>query len=172
MVSEILERPWEVMEKQNRIKDLLFPDEVLPDDINRKTLDENLEILERPEGVALVLTDKLLFPLGKTELDDSAKKLLAQLIPVINYLTSPVNIAGYSDNVGGASLSNFRISEDRALAVLGFFSKFGVPRLQMSVSAYGPFSPIASNDTPEGRAKNRRVEILLRTVPRMGGYIS
>ncbi|MDK2955444.1 MAG: chemotaxis protein MotB [Desulfovibrionales bacterium] len=172
MVSEILERPWEVMEKQNRIKDLLFPDEVLPGDINRKTLDENLEILERPEGVALVLTDKLLFPLGKTELDDSAKKLLAQLIPVINYLTSPVNIAGYSDNVGGASLSNFRISEDRALAVLGFFSKFGVPRLQMSVSAYGPFSPIASNDTPEGRAKNRRVEILLRTVPRMGGYIS
>jgi chemotaxis protein MotB len=170
MVSQILERPWEVMEKRNRLKDLLFPDEELPHDVNRQTLEKNLKILERPEGVALVLTDKLLFPLGESELDDSAKQLLAQLVPVIKYLTAPVNIAGFTDNVGGASKQNFRLSENRALAVLGFFSEHGVARPRMSVSAYGPFLPLAPNDTPQGRAKNRRVEILLRTAPMMGGY--
>ncbi|WP_320171566.1 OmpA family protein [Maridesulfovibrio sp.] len=171
LVSEFLERPWEVMERQDRIKDLLFPDDVLPPDMDRATLDENLKVLAKPEGVALVLTDKLMFPLGEARLDESAKILLYQLIPVLEYLGSAdINIAGYTDNVGGMSADNFQLSGDRAMSVLTFFAEQGIKNARMSVSAYGPALPMYSNTTPEGRAQNRRVEILIKTTPHMGGY--
>lgn len=171
LVSEFLERPWEVLERQNRIKDLLFPDDVLPPDMDRSTLDENLKVLAKPEGVALVLTDKLLFPLGESKLDESAKRLLYQLVPVLDYLgTADVNVAGYTDNVGGMSLSNFELSGDRAMSVLTFFVEQGIQNERMTVSAYGPTYPMFSNTTPEGRNQNRRVEILIKTTPHMGGY--
>jgi chemotaxis protein MotB len=171
LVSEFLERPWEVLEKQNRIKDLLFPDDVLPPDMDRATLDENLKVLAKPEGVALVLTDKLMFPLGKSELDERAKILLYQLVPVLDYLGSAdVNIAGYTDNVGGMSSSNFQLSGERAMAVLTYFVEQGIMNDRLTVSACGPTFPLYSNTTPEGRAQNRRVEILIKTTPPMGGY--
>ncbi len=171
LVSEFLERPWEVLERQDRIKDLLFPDDVLPPDMDRATLDENLKVLAKPEGVALVLTDKLLFPLGKSQLDEGAKRLLYQLVPVLDYLgTADVNIAGYTDNVGGMSPSNFSLSGERAMSVLTFFVEQGISNQRMTVSAYGPTYPMYSNTTPEGRNQNRRVEILIKTTPHMGGY--
>ncbi|WP_027720611.1 OmpA family protein [Maridesulfovibrio zosterae] len=171
LVSEFLERPWEVLERQNRIKDLLFPDDVLPPEMDRATLNENLKVLAKPEGVALVLTDKLMFPLGKSELDDSAKMLLYQFVPVLDYLgTADVNVSGYTDNVGGMSLSNFQLSGDRAMAVLTYFVKQGIANERLSVSAYGPMFPLYSNISPEGRNQNRRVEILIKTTPHMGGY--
>lgn len=171
IVSEMLERPWEVMEKKNRIKDLLFPDEALPPDISRATLDENLKVLAKPEGVALVLTDKLLYPLGEYKLDRGAKMLLEQIVPVLDYLgNADVNIAGYTDNVGGMSQSNFELSSERAMSVLEYFVGRGLPNERFSISAYGPTFPLVSNNTPEGRAQNRRVEILIKTTPFMGGY--
>ncbi len=171
MVSEFLERPWEVLEKQDRIKDLLFPDDILPPDMDRSTLDENLKVLAKPEGVALVLTDKLMFPLGKWELDESAKILLYQLVPVLDYLgAADVNIAGYTDNVGGMSQSNFELSGNRAMAVLTYFVEQGIRNDRLTVTAGGPTFPLYSNTTPEGRDQNRRVEILIKTTPPMGGY--
>ncbi|OEU66147.1 MAG: flagellar motor protein MotB, partial [Desulfovibrio sp. S3730MH75] len=171
LVSELLERPWEVMDKQNRIKDLLFPDDVLPPDMDRSTLDENLKVLAKPEGVALVLTDKLLFPLGEYELDDNAKVLLYQFIPVLEYLgAADINISGYTDDVGGMNPSNFELSGQRAMAVLTYFVEQGIPNQRLTVSGYGPTYPMFSNTTPEGRGQNRRVEILIKTTPHLGGY--
>ncbi|WP_319763287.1 OmpA family protein [Maridesulfovibrio sp.] len=171
LVSEFLERPWEVLEKQDRIKDLLFPDDVLPPDMDRATLDENLKVLAKPEGVALVLTDKLLFPLGKSELDERAKTLLYQFVPVLDYLgAADVNVAGYTDNVGGMSQSNFQLSGERAMSVLTYFVEQGIKNDRLTVSACGPTFPMYKNTTPEGRAQNRRVEILIKTTPPMGGY--
>ncbi len=171
LVSELLERPWEVMDKQNRIKDLLFPDDVLPPDMDRSTLDENLKVLAKPEGVALVLTDKLLFPLGKYELDDNAKVLLYQFIPVLEYLgAADINISGYTDDVGGMNPSNFELSGQRAMAVLTYFVEQGISNQRLTVSGYGPTYPMFSNTTPEGRGQNRRVEILIKTTPHLGGY--
>lgn len=171
IISELLERPWEILDKQNRIKDLLFPDELLPPDIARSTLDKNLKVLAKPEGVALVLTDKLLYPLGAFQLDSSAKALLGAIVPVLQYLSNAdVNIAGYTDNVGGMAPSNFELSGKRAIAVLEYFVSSGLRNERFSVSAYGPTYPMVSNETPEGRAQNRRVEILIKTTPFIGGY--
>ena len=65
-ITDLLDNPWDILEKPDRIKDLLFPDDILPKDISTSTLEENMKVLVKPEGVALVLTDKLLFPPGAT----------------------------------------------------------------------------------------------------------
>lgn len=171
MIMEALERPWEVMDKQQRIKDLLFPDDKLPPEINKSTLDANLDVMERPEGVALVLTDKLLFAPGKAELTPAAKDLLSIIAEVMGYMAAPVNISGYSDATGGNSEFNYLLSGERALAVLEHFLNNGLPNEIFSVSGYGPTWAVADNSTDEGRAKNRRVEILLKTTPWLGAYV-
>lgn len=170
-IVEALDKPWEVLEKQKRIKDLLFPDDELPPEISRSTLEANLKVLARPEGVALVLTDALLFPSGGAQLSEAARRLLEPVREVLVFMPAPVNVSGYTDDVGGASDANHALSGERALAVLEFFLSSGLPPERFSVSGYGPAWPIADNGTEEGRAQNRRVEILLKTTPWLGAYV-
>jgi len=169
-IIDLLERPWELMEKQNRIKDLLFPDDMLPPEISRSTLEENLRVLARPEGVALILTDKLLFPSGGSKLGDPVRVLLDQLAQVLTFMNAPVNIAGYTDTDPGVRHDNYELSGLRALSVLEFFLSADLPEERFSISGYGPHWALTSNETPEGKAQNRRVEILLKTTPWLGAY--
>lgn len=166
LMAQILEDPLKVFESHQRIKDLLFPDEVLPENMSRGTLQENVEVLVRPEGVAIVLSDGLLFPSGQSALSAESANLLTEFAAFLGSVPMPVNIAGYTDNVSGGAKDNYVLSSERAMAVLAFFLEQGFSPGRFSVSAYGPAFPIAENDTPEGRAKNRRVEILLKTTGR------
>lgn len=170
-IIQALEKPWEILDKQKRIKDMLFPDDVIPPEISRSTLYENLKVLARPEGVALVLTDELLFPSGGAELNATARKLLATISDVMLFMGAPVNVSGYTDDVGGESEGNYMLSGDRALAVMEFFMERGLPPERFSASGYGPHWAIADNATEDGRAQNRRVEILLKTTPWLGAYV-
>ncbi|BBD09403.1 OmpA/MotB family protein [Desulfovibrio ferrophilus] len=171
MIVQALEKPWEILEKKERLKDMFFPDDVIPPEISRSTLMENLEIMQRPEGVALVLTDKLLFPSGGSELNPAAKQLLSVVGEVMGFMDAPVNVSGYSDAVGGDSEANYRLSGERALSVMEFFLELGLRNERFSVSGYGPNWALADNTTELGRSQNRRVEILLKTTPWLGAYV-
>jgi chemotaxis protein MotB len=172
LLVELLTNPWDIVEKPNRFKDLLFPDDVLPPEIDRSTLEENLEVLVRKEGVALVLSDKLLFRPGSAELTPLARKILAPVSEVLLYMHANVNVAGHSDSTTGATVDNYVLSGERALSVLDYFLESGMDKRRFSVSGYGPQWPVADNDTVSGRARNRRVEILVKTTPMLGGYYS
>jgi len=69
-----------------------------------------------------------------------------------------IEIEGHTDNKGPAKL-NQRLSEERAQAVLDYLTKHGIASDRLTAVGYGFSKPIASNDTPEGRARNRRVEL-------------
>lgn len=163
MVVELLERPWEFRDNEQRIRDLLFPDDVLPREIPRSTLDENLRLLERPEGVAILLTEDLLFPLGGYTLDDPAKRLLEILAPLVLFVPNVVNVSGHTDSLVGRTMDNDTLSALRALSVLEVLLAAGLPDAQLTVSAYAERMPVGDNRTAEGRALNRRVEILFKT---------
>jgi chemotaxis protein MotB len=171
-VAELMERPQDALLNRDRIKDLLFPDEILPKEIDRSTLDDNLEILQRPEGVALALSDDLLFGSGESRLAEPAKKLLDQIAILLNYMQAPTNVAGYSDSIPSTDPDNFALSGMRAMSVLEYFiMQHEMDSRLFSVSGYGPHFPLAANDSAQGRAKNRRVEILVKTTPLRGGYL-
>lgn len=169
MVVQLMEKPWEVLNKKNRLKDLLFPDEVLPPELDRQTLEENLKILSKWDGVALVFTDELVFRPGSTELSDTGRSLLDALVPVISGTQAPVDVAGYADEVDDAP-DPLETSAGRAMAVLTFLREAGIPSKRMLVSAYGATRPMVPGESVEARRQNRRVEILLKTQRPIGGY--
>jgi outer membrane protein OmpA-like peptidoglycan-associated protein len=71
-----------------------------------------------------------------------------------------LEIEGHTDNVGSQD-SNLSLSESRAAALQSFFKDHGFAPERMWAMGFGQLEPIASNNTPEGRAKNRRAEIIV-----------
>ena len=69
-----------------------------------------------------------------------------------------IEVSGHTDNTGSASL-NKKLSKDRALTVKNYLVNKGIEDERITYAGYGFEQPIASNDTPEGREQNRRVEI-------------
>ncbi len=171
ILSKLLRDPDNVLMQSERIKDLLFPDDILPPEVKSGDVKENLRVLAHPEGVVIVLTDGLLFAEGSAELDEQGVKLMEALIPVIYSVNADVNISGHTDTTPVPPPGNDELSVQRALSVLRVFLTGKVPADRFSVSGYGPNKPMYPNDTPENRAKNRRVEILLKTTKRLGRYV-
>jgi len=122
---------------------------------------------EGEEGFFIRLPADITFPPGSAQINNEESLLFLKRIAIIikEYLPKNVEIQikGYTDNMPPPPNSpykdNWELSAARALAVLKILIKNGVNPSQLSAAAYGPYHPIASNLTPEGRAKNRRVEI-------------
>jgi chemotaxis protein MotB len=169
LLLKLLEEPQEVVNKPDRFKELLFHDQILPPEIDRSTLYENIIVMQEPEGLALILKDKLLFEEGRSDLTPTARQVLMAIYEVLAYSEADVNISGFSDD-RESSGAQYRLSGNRALAVLDFFVQNELRQSRFSVSAYGPNLPLASNATPEGRDDNRRVSILIKTTPLFAGY--
>lgn len=170
LIVDLMEKPWEVINKKQRIKDLLFPDDNLPEELSKAELDRNLEVLARPEGVALVFTDQLLFGSGESRLSLQGERLMAGLVPLLLHTAAPVNVSGHTDATDGGG-DPYALSADRALAVLDFFVDSGVPSRRFSLSAYGSDVPaLDERGRPAASAMNRRVEVLLKTARPVGGY--
>ncbi|MDR2076178.1 MAG: flagellar motor protein MotB [Desulfovibrio sp.] len=170
IVTALIKDPRNILNKTRRIKDLLFPRDVLPPQLSRGELEENLDVLAHPEGVVIVLTEGLLFAPQSAALDARGEALIDLLTPVILAVNANANISGFTDSSPARGMSNEDLSALRALAVLERFLHGGIEANRLSISGYGGDRPIESNDTPEGRRKNRRVEVLLKTAPRMGSY--
>lgn len=171
LVVTLMEKPWEVMDKKQRIKDLLFPDDELPEEIDKSELDKNIEVLAKPDGVALVFTDRLLFAPGSAVLSPRGEFVIDRLVPMMMHTPAPINVAGYTNADEGVA-DPYALSEDRALAVLTYLLKAGVPNRRFSISAYGSQVPITDErGNPVNSPMNRRVEILLKTARPVGGYM-
>ena len=102
----------------------------------------------------------VLFDTGKSTLKPDAKITLAKLAGImLVFSKTTIQVEGYTDNVG-SDASNMKLSEDRAKAVREFLESQGIASNRLTSTGKGPADPVASNDTPDGRSKNRRVEII------------
>lgn len=126
-----------------------------------------------PENGALRWKSDLLFPLGSDELSTSEQTLaalakFAEIVQSEKATGFDVVVVGHTDTTPirkPATLAkfpnNWYLSAARAIRVMDMMSKDGIPMERMGIMGYGKFRPIADNSTPEGKAKNRRVEIYL-----------
>jgi chemotaxis protein MotB len=120
-------------------------------------------------GLAIrVLTDSLLFPSGSATLDPQGEPLLTEIAHLLNVdSVHPIAVEGNTDDVPVHSStfpSNWELSTARASTVVRFLISNGVQAPRLSAVGYASLRPIASNATPEGRALNRRVEIVLQRI--------
>ncbi len=103
--------------------------------------------------------DRLYFETGKTTLKPESQTQLSNIAAILKaYPNVHLKMGGYTDNTGDAAL-NKKLSNDRANAALQELVKLGTETNRLSAEGYGPEHPIANNDTPEGRAQNRRIDI-------------
>jgi chemotaxis protein MotB len=121
----------------------------------------------QPRGLVIrVLTDRLLFASGSATLIRQAQPLLGEIASLVNIdRAHPVAVEGNTDDVpihGGAFPSNWELSTARASMVVRFLIAKGVYSRRLSASGYADLRPISSNASGLGRARNRRVEIVLQ----------
>lgn len=101
------------------------------------------------------------FDTGKSNIKQSSFNDLNNILKIMNdYPASRFSINGYTDSTGGDEL-NLKLSEDRAQEVKKYFTDRGIAASRLTAKGFGEANPIATNDTPEGRLENRRVEISL-----------
>lgn len=148
-------------EKVRRIS----PDEkkTMTADIREKLKDtENLSVRETEQGIALNLNN-ILFDVDSDQLRPEAIKALETVKKILEkYPDREIRIEGHTDNTGGRNY-NMDLSTRRAKSVLNHLLEKGLNGDRMSYRGYGETKPVAPNDTEEGRAQNRRVEILIVT---------
>ncbi len=123
----------------------------------------SVEIDER--GIVIRFPDRMLFDSGEATFDnDIAPIVLGQTSQVLNTINNFIEVEGHTDNVppGSGWTSNWELSGGRAAAVVRWFHQFGeVPEVRMGAIALSDTRPRATNSTAEGRALNRRVEVVI-----------
>ena len=115
------------------------------------------------------LASAILFPSGSAALSGPGKELVDKVAAGLEQIPYQVVVAGHTDNVPiGGQLAqrfptNWHLAAARAVSVIQELEEAGIPGRRLVGGSFGPYSPVASNDTEEGRAKNRRIEF--RIVP-------
>lgn len=112
--------------------------------------------------VRLVLAESVVFKSGRADIDPKAEILLAAISGQLKTLDNPIVVEGHTDDVpirAGKYSSNLELSMARAYAVVRILEQHGVARKRLAGIGYGENRPLGANDTLEGRARNRRIEI-------------
>jgi len=124
-----------------------------------------LSIVLRDGRMVIQLPNDVLFDSARVDIKPAGKAALRQLASVLKTLDDRrFQVAGHTDNVPIQTSrypSNWELSAARAVEVTRFLIANGVEPKRLSAAGYGEFDPVADNDAPESRAKNRRIEITL-----------
>ncbi|HMM54941.1 MAG TPA: flagellar motor protein MotD [Candidatus Desulfobacillus sp.] len=132
--------------------------------LNPLVREGKVAVSEGLKGVTVEINASVLFPLGEAKLQPAAEKVLRAVAEVIAAAEFPVIVEGHTDPTPIATAqfpSNWELSGARASSVVRLFIDAGVAAGRLTATGYGEQRPVASNDTAEGRARNRRVAILI-----------
>ncbi len=159
----------EQLAKQARIAKMASTYKKLVDSLENEIQRGEVTISKLQNRLSVNLVQEILFPSGSADLSDTGKKVISQVGDVLKGVEDKdIRIEGHSDNVQlTPSLqqkfpSNWELSAARAANVVRFLQdNVGIGGEKLSIGAYSFYRPVAANDSAEGRAKNRRIQIVL-----------
>jgi len=129
---------------------------------------DQVQIQQLNNRLKVTMVNQILFREGGWELNPAGKATLSKIVPALQSLNGKqIRIEGYTDNLPIEEPlkrrfpNNWLLAAARAVSVVEYLESQGIDSSEMSVSSYGKYHPMTSNDTPEGRAKNRRIEIVI-----------
>jgi len=135
--------------------------------VARENLENAITVSTSPGGTKLFvrMSDSLLFEPGSATPTPASLPLLGKIARIIAEAKKPVRVEGHTDNVPIRTArypSNWELSTERASSVIAYLiNQYQLPPELLSASGYSEYRPVAPNDTPENRAKNRRVEFVI-----------
>lgn len=151
--------------KEQKLAELLPSLEVLSEELKEEIKTGKIRISMEPRGLVVSFNQAALFASGEDAILPGAYDDLEKIAAAINKIPNPVRLEGHTDSIPIRTQrfhSNWELSAARSIALLEFLSnRFGTSRARMSIAGYADNAPVASNATEEGRARNRRVDIVI-----------
>lgn len=126
--------------------------------------DGQVKVTQSNRGISVEINASVLFASGQAQLRPESGRALQQVAKVLAPTGQGIQVEGYTDDVPISTTlfpSNWELSAARASSVVRLFSENGVAEQRLSVIGYGPNRPATGNETPEGRARNRRVTVMI-----------
>ncbi|OOM78493.1 motility protein B [Clostridium puniceum] len=138
---------------------------MLEQEIGKEGYSDKVKVNLTSEGLEIAIQDAVLFRSGEAEIMNDVSPLLSKLSTMLHDLDNKVKIVGHTDNVpisNGKFRSNWDLSAMRAINVMNYMvTSTGITADRASIEAHGEYMPKYDNSTEDGRAKNRRVEIIV-----------
>ena len=129
--------------------------------LRERGIDPKLEA----RGLVISLPQAILFASGQDEISDAARPMIWQIADVLAAMPNKVSLVGHTDAIPihtSRFKNNFELSAARSLKLLELLSShYGISEARLSATSFGSYNPKAPNDTEDGRAENRRVEIVI-----------
>ena len=150
---------------QAAVVELLPSFQALTGDLEREIADGKLDVSLEPRGLVVSMKEAAFFPAASDGINREAYPIIEKVADSIRKLKNPVRLEGHTDAIPIRSKrfpNNWTLAAARSIAMLELLEKkFGINRANMAVAGYADTVPIADNKTAEGRAKNRRVDIII-----------
>ena len=150
-----------IQSKKSRAKLYDKAYDILKSEIQAKRLD----VRQEERGLVIQLGAQVFFEVGSADLPAGTMNEFLPVAKMISSIPNRIIVEGYADDrtleTGSAFKDNWDLSAQRAITVLNLLQDLGVDPARMNVAGYGSSHPIVSNDTPEGRAYNRQVNIVI-----------
>jgi chemotaxis protein MotB len=147
------------------VVELLPSMKALSADLEQELKAGKLEISLQARGLVVSLREASFFPSGTDLVDPKNNATLEKVAKALNNVPNGIRLEGHTDSVPIHTAqfhSNWELSAARGIAMLNVFAdRFGVERSRMAIVGYADTNPVASNDTEEGRARNRRVDVVI-----------
>jgi chemotaxis protein MotB len=154
--------------KEKEVKTVSTTYEDLLSEMKGEIEQGQIAITELQGKLTVDVLDKILFDSGQAEIKPEGLAVLKRVVDILMTVSDKlIRIEGHTDNVPIAGAlakkypTNWELSAARALNVTRYLEREGIDPAVLSAAAFGEYQPVADNDTPEGRAKNRRIAITL-----------
>jgi len=134
----------------------------LQNDLAPLIAQNKIKIIKLKDGISIVINDSFLFKSGQAQIDPTFEKDLTQISEILKKYPNQIQVEGHTDNnriQTGMYPSNWELSSARASSVVRAFITNGVQESQLTAIGYAANQPIESNNSEEGRYRNRRVAI-------------
>ena len=160
--------PKDVMEPPSdppEVADLVSSLKLLTQDLKSEIETGKMRVQMEQRGLVISFTQAATFASGGNELTISAYDSMRKVAGTLSKIPNPIRLEGHTDSLPiktGRFHSNWELSAARSIAMLEVLSsRYQIPKRRMSISGYGDAAPIDSNATEEGRARNRRVDLVI-----------
>lgn len=162
------ERSQAIEEKDKAVAELKKTYTNLVDELKDEIKKGEIAVTQLRDKLSLSMVDKILFDSGSADVKKDGKKVLDRVAEILKKVTDKqIRIEGHTDNVKiGPRIAkkfptNWELSNARATNVVRYLQEKGVDPKLLSPAGYAEYKPIESNDTEEGKSRNRRIEIVL-----------
>lgn len=142
----------------------------LVDDLEAEVSAGQIQIEQLVEGIRVNLSQEILFRSGQVALEPHGVAVLKKVAAQLRDTTHTIEVQGHSDDVPLSSSlarrwgTNWELAAARAASVVRVLQEEGVDPTRLTAVSFGEFAPVADNETPDGRARNRRIEMRLKPV--------